>query len=52
LIRWYRLDKWASVKPPIYVEQRASFGDEVRVPEIKRTVEVPEVCVAEVFKDR
>jgi len=52
LIRRHRLNERAPVEPPIYVEQRASFGDEVRVPKIKRAVEVPEVCVAQVFEDR
>jgi len=52
LIRRDGLDQRTPVKPAIHIEQRAAFGDEVWVPEVKRTVEVPEVCIAEIFEDR
>jgi hypothetical protein len=50
LIRRYRLDEGTPVKPPICVKQRASFGDEVRVSEVERTIEIPEIRVAETVK--
>jgi hypothetical protein len=51
LISRHGLDEWAPVKPPIRVEERPSLGDKVRVSEIKRTVEIPEVRVTEFFED-
>jgi hypothetical protein len=44
-------DEWMTVKPPIRVQQRTTLSDEVGVPQIKWTVEIPEVGVAEFFKD-
>jgi hypothetical protein len=51
LICRHRLDEWSSIESPVCVQERSALGDEIRISEIKRAVEIPEVGVTQIFED-
>src|SRR2546422_7220690 len=52
LVSRNRLDQRMPMKPAVDIDQLPAFSNKVGVPEIERTVEIPQIHVSQLLKDR